>query len=292
MFDPRLTEEYQQACQPWVVQDASGELAAMDLGAALWSTANQTTETAAAITKTRHIGCQWGYSSLVYEPESPMFKFARATGLTVKDWQNVVMVNDRGQRFWNEVDGSYDFFAAAMAWNGDTEKLNGGGPIWAIFDADAAAREKWTTKPPYVDLDGWFFAADTLAELAGKIKNPHQRKPMSGRALEETIARYNSFVTSGKDADFDKPKPLYKIADPAVLRRVVDADPARHPHRPAHQPQRRGDRHPWPRDRRALLRRRGAGRLLAARPRALPGVRTGRRPARGTTPGGVIPSGR
>jgi succinate dehydrogenase/fumarate reductase flavoprotein subunit len=214
MFDPRLTEEYQQACQPWINQDASGELAAMDLGAALWSTANQTTETAAAITKTRHIGCQWGYSSLVYEPESPMFKFARATGLTVKDWQNVVMVNDRGQRFWNEVDGSYDFFAAAMAWNGDPEKLNGGGPIWAIFDADAAAREKWVTKPPHVDLDGWFFSADTLAELAGKIKNPYQKKPIAGRVLEETIARYNSFVTGGKDTDFNKPTPMYKVQTP------------------------------------------------------------------------------
>jgi len=35
MFDPRLTEEYQQACAPYVDQDASGELAAMDVGASL-----------------------------------------------------------------------------------------------------------------------------------------------------------------------------------------------------------------------------------------------------------------
>ncbi len=214
MFDPRLTEEYQQACQPWVAQDASGELAAMDHGAALWSTANQTTETAAAITKTRHIGCQWGYSSLVYEPESPMFKFARATGLTVKDWQNVVMVNDRGKRFWNELSGNYDFFAAAMAWNGDPQKLNGGGPIWAIFDADAAAREKWNTAPPNVDPAGYFFAADTIAELAGKIKNPYQKRPISGDVLAETITRYNGFVDGGKDADFNRPKPLHKILKP------------------------------------------------------------------------------
>ena len=214
MFDPRLTEEYQQACQPWVAQDASGELAAMDHGAALWSTANQTTETAAAITKTRHIGCQWGYSSLVYEPESPMFKFARATGLTVKDWQNVVMVNDRGKRFWNELSGNYDFFAAAMAWNGDPQKLNGGGPIWAIFDADAAVREKWNTAPPNVDPAGYFFAADTIAELAGKIKNPYQKRPISGDVLAESITRYNGFVDAGKDADFNRPKPLHKIAKP------------------------------------------------------------------------------
>ena len=214
MFDPRLTEEYQQACQPWVNQDADGELAAMDLGAALWSTANQTTETAAAITKTRHIGCQWGYSSLVYEPESPMFKFARATGLTVKDWQNLVMVNDTGHRVWNEADGSYDFFAACMAYNGDTTKLNGGGPIWAIFDAEGAAREKWNTKPPNVDPDGWFFSADTISELASKIKNKHQKKPISGEVLQDTVTKYNAFVAAGKDTAFNKPTPMHKIEKP------------------------------------------------------------------------------
>ena len=117
-------------------QGADGELAAMDIGASLWATGNQTIETAAAITKTRHIGCRWGYSSLVYEPDSPMFPLARATGLTVRDWQNMIFVNQNGQRFWNEVDGSHKFFAAAMAYNGDTTKLNGGGPVWAIFDAD------------------------------------------------------------------------------------------------------------------------------------------------------------
>lgn len=214
MFDPRLTEEYQQACQPWVIQDASGEIAAMEHGAALWATANQTTESAAAITKTRHIGCQWGYSSLAYEPESPMFKFARAVGLTVKDWQNVVMVNDRGQRFFNELAGDYDFFAAAMQWNGDPKKLNGGGPIWAIFDAEGAKREKWITEPPHVDRAGWFFQADTLGELATKIKNPHQHRPIAGNVLQETITRFNGFVDTGKDADFGRPKPVHKIATP------------------------------------------------------------------------------
>jgi predicted oxidoreductase len=30
--------------------------------------------------------------------------------------------------------------------------------------------------------------------------------------LEQTVARYNSFVDSGTDEDFGKPKPMYKIA--------------------------------------------------------------------------------
>jgi succinate dehydrogenase/fumarate reductase flavoprotein subunit len=214
MFDPRLTEEYQQACQPYVNQDASGELAAMDIGASLWATAIQTTETGAAITKTRHIGCRWGYASLVYETDSVMFPQAKATGLTVKDWQDIIMVNQFGQRFWNEADESYKFFNAAMAYHGDKTKLNGGGPIWAIFDADGVAREKWNTKPPNVDPDGFFFAADTLAELAGKIKNPYQKQAMAGAALTETVSRYNSFVAEGADKDFKKPTPMHKIEKP------------------------------------------------------------------------------
>ncbi len=214
MFDPRLTEEYQQACQPYVYQNAEGEIAAMDIGASLWATAIQTTETGAAITKTRHIGCRWGYSSLVYETDSIMFPQAKATGLTVKDWQDLIMVNQFGRRFWDEGDGSYKFFNAAMAYNGDKNKLNGGGPIWAIFDADGAAREKWDPKPPKVDPDGYFYSADTLAELAGKIKNPHQKYPMPGAALTETVARYNSFVAEGVDKDFKKKTPMHKIEKP------------------------------------------------------------------------------
>ena len=36
MFDPRLTDEYSIAGMPWSDQDASGELAAMAVGASLW----------------------------------------------------------------------------------------------------------------------------------------------------------------------------------------------------------------------------------------------------------------
>ena len=54
-----------------------------------------------------------------------------ATGLTMTDWQEAILVNQAGKRFWNELDSSYEFIAAAMAYNGDETKLNGGGPIWA-----------------------------------------------------------------------------------------------------------------------------------------------------------------
>ncbi len=158
----------------------------------------------------------------------------------MKDWQNLILVNMIGERFYDETvghfgyntygsvedyqQGSYlnaknqkynpsNFINAALAGIGDGH--NGGGPIWAIFDADAAAREQWRPKPPDVDFaQGFFFETDSIEALASKIKMKYQRVPMPPRDLAATVARYNSFVDAGKDADFGKPKPLYKIAKP------------------------------------------------------------------------------
>ena len=78
---------------------------------------------------------------------------------------------------------------------GTGEPVNGGGPIWAIFDADAVKREKWNPKPPDVDIvNGFFFEGNTLAELAGKVMMKYQAKPLPAAALLDTVARYNSFV--------------------------------------------------------------------------------------------------
>jgi succinate dehydrogenase/fumarate reductase flavoprotein subunit len=214
MFDPRLTEEYQQAGMPYSYQGADGELAAMDIGASLWATGAQTSEAGPAITKTRHIGTRWGYLSLYYETDSPIFDRCKATGLTVTDWQEAILVNQFGNRFWNELDSSYGFLNAALANHGDTGKLNGGGPIWAIFDADTVARQKWNPKPPNVDPDGYFFTADTIFELAGRIRNEHQKQPIPGSVLQETVNRYNWLVATGADTDFHKPTPLHPIAKP------------------------------------------------------------------------------
>ena len=39
-------------------------------------------------------------------------------------------------------------------------------------------------------------------------------EPVPPGALEDTVARYNSFVDAGRDSDFEKPAPKYKIANP------------------------------------------------------------------------------
>jgi succinate dehydrogenase/fumarate reductase flavoprotein subunit len=241
MFDPRLTEEYcGLAGMPWSDQDASGELAAMAIGASLWGFYNQTGEFGSNVTKPGSIGCQYNYRHLQWMPGSPVFDRARATGLRVANWQDVILVNMLGKRFYDETGGQYiannynsldpyiqgsrlnaknlewnpnNFLNAALA--GIDGGYNGGGPIWAIFDSDAVAREEWVPTPPSVDIAaGFFFGANRLVDLAEKIVMKYQRVPMPPASLEETVARYNSFVDSGIDEDFGKPKPMYKIANP------------------------------------------------------------------------------
>jgi succinate dehydrogenase/fumarate reductase flavoprotein subunit len=241
MFDPRLTEEYcGLAGMPWSDQDASGELAAMAIGASLWGFYNQIGEFGSNVTKPGSIGCQYNYRHLQWMPGSPVFDRARATGLRVTDWQDVILVNMLGKRFYDEAGGQYiannynsldpyvqgsyvnaknlewnpnNFLNAALA--GIDDGHNGGGPIWAIFDSDTVAREGWMPKPPYVDIAaGFFFSANRLADLAEKIVMKYQRVPMLPANLEETVARYNSFVDAGVDEDFGKPTPMYKISKP------------------------------------------------------------------------------
>jgi succinate dehydrogenase/fumarate reductase flavoprotein subunit len=240
IFDPRLTEEYcGVAGEPHSFQDASGEIAAMAVGASLWGAYNQAGEFGYNITKAGRVGCRYGYRALKWLPGSAYFQEAGASGLTVSDWQNLILVNRAGLRFYDETVDQYTsnrsgvirpyeqgayrnllnvkmearstaFLDAAMAGTG--EPVNGGGPIWAIFDADAVNRENWNPHPPDVDsVNGFFFEADTLAELAAKVMMKYQPKPLPSPALQDTVARYNSFVDAGRDTDFDKPKPKYKI---------------------------------------------------------------------------------
>jgi hypothetical protein len=240
IFDPRLTEEYQVAGEPYSFQDASGEIAAMSIGASLWGAFNQTGEFGQNVTKAGWIGCQYGYVNLSWQPDSPIFSRARASGLFVKDYQDAILVNMAGLRFYDETQGQFpannynsiksyvprsyrnaadikyepsNFINAALAGTGDTTP--GGGPIWAIFDSDAVKREGWKVAAPFVDYaEGYFFSAESVTELASKIVNKFQKKPMPQGALQDTVTRYNSFVDAGKDADFGKPTPKYKIQTP------------------------------------------------------------------------------
>ena len=207
MFDPRLTDVLQVAGEPYTFQDGSGELAAMAIGASLWGLANQILENGDNIRTKRALGTRYNY--MTWELECPIFPLVRATGLNVKDWHDLILVNQVGKRFYDETKGDYphgnvyneinpytpndyrnneniefnptkyNFFNAAVAMNEYSEPPDySAGPVWAIFDADAAEREKWKLTPPYVDMDGYFFSAKTLPELASR----RHQKSVSGEA--------------------------------------------------------------------------------------------------------------
>jgi succinate dehydrogenase/fumarate reductase flavoprotein subunit len=217
MFDPRLTEEYQVAGEPWSHQNADGEMAAMAIGGALWGTSSVASEAGRTITKTRHIGVRYGYVNLRWNSKSPMFARAGGSGLTVQSYRDLICVNQFGKRFSNELDETYEFLNACLARHDDLGKdghANGGGPIWAVFDADAVVREKWDPRPPNVDPNGWFFGADTIAELARKIANPYQRHPIPPETLEQTVAKWNASVDAGKDAEYGRQAPMFRIQTP------------------------------------------------------------------------------
>ena len=212
MFDSRLTEEYQVVGEPYSMQTADGEIVAMKVGAALWGTANQTLEAGQTLSKPELIGLRYGYArreTTLDLPKSPIFHLFRADGLFVKDFQDVIQVNQRGVRVVDETARSFAWITPCLG-----GPSNGGGPIWAIFDAGSAKREGWDCAPPHVDPDGYFFTGSTVAELAGRIVNRYQKQPMPPKALEETVARYNSFVDAGKDADFGKAGPMHRIQTP------------------------------------------------------------------------------
>jgi succinate dehydrogenase/fumarate reductase flavoprotein subunit len=224
MYDPALTEEYTTWGAPYTTKDADGELAAMAIGASLWTLSSQTNggerqyDRPGASIGTRYNG------SPPFLPSSPAFFRTAATGLIVRDWQNAIMVKENGKRFYEETlrgkplgsPGWRESVRMATRWSGDPKRLNGGGPIWAIVDSEGMKREGWNVEAPWVDKKGgFFFVADTIEELAAQVKAcPYQWRPMPGETLRATVTRYNSFVDAGKDADLDKPTPTYKIETP------------------------------------------------------------------------------
>ena len=221
MIDPRRAVEYDcTSGDPFCPKDASGEIAAMAIGACLGSVANQVVDDS-MLSKAAMIGTQYTDSFATVYPTSPLFKLSRATGLRVYDWSNLLQVNMLGERFANEADRGTEWnkraFASVLTVDpADGELHRYGGPLWTIFDADAVAREEWVIDDTSVDrADGRFFEADTIEELAGKIVNKYYESiEMDPATLVATVERYNELVDAGTDEDFGKEGMTAKIATP------------------------------------------------------------------------------
>jgi hypothetical protein len=118
---------------------------------------------------------------------------------TPMDWRNC-------RKEWVREMYDYDHGVhAALALNEGSESPEYySGPIWAVFDQDAVDRNGWELRYPYVSDNGYYFQADTIEELAEKIYVDHEFQRVPLRYLDETVGKWNSYVESGIDPDFER----------------------------------------------------------------------------------------
>lgn len=223
MLDPRLGEYMDGlAGMPFSDQDASGEYAAMEIGAALGSLGNYTTVVGANITAPQRFGTQYGYGR-GWTDKSVIWPLVRTNGI-VPDYDSLVIVNMLGERIGNEDQYAYSqmdtarepFFDQALSGTfvdleGDGNAEAYGGPLWAIMDQAAVERNGWDIDGEGVldYAEGYAFKADTLEELAAMVVNKyHEEVEMDAETLVETITRYNGFVEAGYDEDWQREKTL------------------------------------------------------------------------------------
>jgi hypothetical protein len=128
------------------------------------------------------------------------------------DWRNT-------RKEWIRQSYNYDHgLEAALALNeGSKPPHYYSGPIWAIFDEDTIERTGWELRYPFVsEKNGYYFKADSIEELAGKINanHPFQRVPLS--YLPQTVETWNGYVADGTDPEFEREvdAPMHAIARP------------------------------------------------------------------------------
>lgn len=223
MFDPRLGPEFDGlAGMPFSQQDASGELAAMKIGAAMGAMAGYMVDMGAAIGPVSRMGCQYGYGN-GFDENSKVWALFRSRGIA-PDYPSMIVVNMVGQRCGNEdlcafrrFPQSYEFLNTALNSvfidrDGDGNAECYSGPLWAIFDQAAADRNDWDMEKSVDYENGYAFKADTIEELAKAIINKYYEDiKMDPAVLANTIARYNQFVNTGKDDDWGKKSLDYSI---------------------------------------------------------------------------------
>jgi hypothetical protein len=128
------------------------------------------------------------------------------------DWRNASVENIRAT--YAEPNSIH----AALAMNeGSTAPDYLSGPIWAIFDRAAVERDKWNIDPPFTSpTNGFFFSADTIEELAAKIKAGHEFQRVPLAYLAETVRKWNAYVDKGTDPEFARgaDAPMYRIEKP------------------------------------------------------------------------------
>lgn len=122
--------------------------------------------------------------------------------------QGAVFVNREGKRFISEMT-TRDVTSAAVS-------AQTGGTAFEIFDDGTVSRV--AQLKACFEL-GLVKEGNTLEELG-------KNAGIDPKALAETIRVYNGYVESGKDPDFNRPKPPFKIEGPKFY--AIEITPAIH----------------------------------------------------------------
>lgn len=138
----------------------------------------------------------WWCPSVVVPGETydgaPMYR----PEFSVRCLPHSIIVNRRGVRFTNEAHNYNDMskpFFHHDPWR--YEQINV--PAWLIVDQNFLDKYVFLTAVPGRPVPDWIVRADTPEELATKLGiDPH--------GFRATLARFNHFAESGKDADFGR----------------------------------------------------------------------------------------
>jgi hypothetical protein len=128
------------------------------------------------------------------------------------DWRNSSIENIRAT--YNANAGVH---AATAINDGSTAPDYLSGPVWAIFDQGALDRDGWNIEYPFTsDKNGLFFSADTVEELAWKIRAGCEWQRVELSHLVDTVEKWNASVDAGMDEEFERgpDAPMFKIEKP------------------------------------------------------------------------------
>ncbi|MFD1213982.1 FAD-dependent oxidoreductase [Arthrobacter sp. GCM10027362] len=112
-----------------------------------------------------------------------------------------IMVNRHGERFANESQNYNDLARCLQSWDSaNNQTLNT--PAHVVFDHSYLQRYGILAHRAGLPTPDYLIEADTLAELAAKIKVPADK-------LAVTVARFNEFAVRGEDPDFGRGMSAY-----------------------------------------------------------------------------------
>ncbi|GLQ56116.1 FAD-dependent oxidoreductase [Devosia nitrariae] len=153
-----------------------------------------------------------GWSNAAYPPGPRKGQPEEGLAFRQLDWRNASAENIR-----TTYSANAGVHAATAVNEGSQAPDFHSGPIWAIFDQGALDRDGWDINPPFTSPDnGLFFSADTIEELAWKIRAGCEWQRVELSHLVETVEIWNRYVDDDLDPEFERgpDAPMFRIDKP------------------------------------------------------------------------------